>query len=76
MVPSRCAFDMSLRFPELTGLAYDADPVLIAEGAQGRGQHFEQLLRFAGASIGASPSGGGLPFPQGRFNHPKRCPGR
>ena len=29
--------------------------VLIAEGTQGRGQHFEQLLRFAGASIGASP---------------------
>ena len=34
-----------------------AGPVLIAEGSQGRGKHFEQLLRFAGASIGASRRG-------------------
>ena len=34
-----------------------AGPVLIAEGSQRRGQHFEQLLRFAGASIGASRGG-------------------
>ena len=34
-----------------------AGPVLIAEGSQGRGEHFEQLLRFAGASIGASRGG-------------------
>ena len=27
-----------------------AGPVLIAEGSQGRGQHFEQLLRFAGGN--------------------------
>ena len=32
-----------------------AGHVLIAEGSQGRGQEFEQLQRFAGASIGASP---------------------
>ena len=34
-----------------------AGSVLIAEGSQGRSQHFEQLLRFAGASIGASRGG-------------------
>ena len=44
-----------------------AGSVLIAEGSQGRGEHFEQLLRFAGASpwVGAKLSAQARTLPSG-----------